>query len=77
MPTPKTNKKLLVDGLKTMGLTLFLMFLGPFILHAGFSNPNKPLYIPLIVCGILACSLAIYFGFNGIKTIMASLFGGK
>ena len=49
METPRTNKDLLVDGLKTMGLTLFLAFLGPFILHAGFSNPDKPLYIPLVI----------------------------
>ena len=77
MPTPKTNKKLLVDGLKTMGFTLLLMFLGPFILHAGFSNPDKPLYIPLVATGVLICCLAIYFGFKGIRRIMVSLCEGK
>jgi len=74
MTTPRTNRSLLVDGLKTMGITLFLAFLGPFILHAGFSNPDKPLYIPLIIAGILICGAAIYFGFKGIRTIMDSLF---
>jgi len=77
METPKTNKDLLVDGLKTMGITLFLLFLGPFILHAGFSNTDKPLYIPLVIAGIVICGLAIYFGFKGIRTIMNSLFGSK
>lgn len=75
METPRTNKELLVDGLKTMGITLFLLFLGPFILHAGFSNPDKPLYIPLVVVGVLICGAAIYFGFKGIRKIMDSLFG--
>ena len=77
METPRTNRNLLVDGLKTMGLTLFLAFLGPFILHAGFSNPDKPLYIPLVIAGILICGAAIYFGFKGIRSIMDSLFGRK
>ena len=77
METPKTNKELLVDGLKTMGMTLFLLFLGPFILHAGFSNPDKPLYLPLVVLGVLICGAAIFFGFKGVRTIMNSLFGQK
>ena len=77
METPRTNKDLLVDGLKTMGITLFLAFLGPLILHAGFSNPDKPLYIPLVITGVLICGAAIYFGFKGIQTIMDSLFGRK
>ncbi|MGB2143978.1 MAG: DUF6095 family protein [Flavobacteriaceae bacterium] len=74
METPRTNRNLLINGLKMMGITLFLAFLGPFILHAGFSNPDKPLYIPLIISGILICGAAIYFGFKGIRTIMDSLF---
>jgi hypothetical protein len=74
METPRTNRNLLINGLKMMGITLFLAFLGPFILHAGFSSPDKPLYIPLIIAGILICGAAIYFGFKGIRTIMDSLF---
>jgi hypothetical protein len=77
METPRTNKTLLVDGLKTMGITLFLAFLGPLILHVGFSNPDKPLYIPLIIAGVLMSGAAIYFGFKGIRVIMDSIFGKK
>lgn len=77
METPRTDRNLLVDGLKTMGLTLFLAFLGPFILHAGLSNPEKPLFIPLVIAGVLICGAAIFFGFKGIRTIMDSLFGEK
>jgi len=57
-----------------MGLTLVLLFLGPFLLHAGLSNPDKPLYIPLVVAGIVLCGLAIYMGFKGIRIIMDSIF---
>ena len=77
METRRTDKDLLVDGLKTMGITLFLAFLGPFILHVGLTNPDKPLYIPLVIAGMLICGAAIYFGFKGIRTIMDSLFGTK
>jgi len=77
METTRTNKELLGKGLKTMGITLFLMFLGPTTLHIGFSNPDKPLYIPLIIAGILICGTAIYFGFKGIQIVMKSLFETK
>ena len=74
MEQKHTNRALLVKGLKTMGLTLLLLFLGPFLLHAGLSNPNTPLYIPLVVAGIALCGTAIYMGFRGIKIIMDSVF---
>jgi hypothetical protein len=74
MEQKHTNRALFVKGLKTMGLTLLLLFLGPFLLHAGLSNPNKPLYIPLVVAGIALCGTAIYMGFRGIKIIMDSIF---
>lgn len=74
MEQKHTNRPLLVQGLKTMGLTLVLLFLGPFLLHAGWSNPNKLLYIPLVVTGIVLCGLAIYMGFKGIRIIMDSIF---
>jgi hypothetical protein len=74
MEQKHTNRALLVKGLKTMGLTLLLLFLGPFLLHAGLSNPDKPLHIPLVVVGIGVCGTAIYMGFRGIKIIMDSIF---
>ena len=74
MEPKRTNRPLLVQGLKTMGLTLVLLFLGPFLLHAGLSNPDKPLHIHLVVVGIGGCGTAIYMGFRGIKIIMDSIF---
>ena len=74
MEPKRTNRPLLVQGLKTMGITLVLLFLGPFLLHAGLSNPDKPLHIPLVVVGIGVCGTAIYMVFRGIKIIMDSIF---
>lgn len=75
MPTPKTNRDLLSQGLKTMVGTLLVMFVGPTLLHIGLSNPDKPLHLPLVIVGIGLCGYAIYLGFKGIRTLLKSLFG--
>lgn len=74
METHKTDKNILVKGLKTMGFSLGCMFLGPTLLHIAFSNKEKPLYIPILIVAILICSLAVYFAFKGINTILNSMF---
>lgn len=74
METKKTDKEVLTKGLKKMGISLVLMFLGPTILYIAFSNQEKPLYIPLLILGILACTAAIYFAFKGLNTILDSMF---
>lgn len=70
----KTNRVELYKGLKIMGLTLIFMFIGPTLLYVAFSNQEKPLYIPLLLSGLLICAAAIFFGFKGIRTIMNSMF---
>ena len=77
METKRTNKEILVKGLKLMGISLFLMFSGPTLLYIAFTNKEKPLYIPLLLLSVLLCSGAIYSAFKGIKTIMESLFNKK
>lgn len=74
MEENKTDKVVLVKGLKKMGLSLIFMFLGPSLLHIAFSNNEKPLYIPLLILGIIICGVAIFFAFKGIRTIMDSMF---
>ena len=68
--TKRTDKEALVKGIKTMGITLVLMFLGPTLLYIGFSNSDKPLYIPILIVGSIVSILAIYFAFKGLKQIM-------
>ena len=77
METKRTDRDVLAKGLKTMGLSLMCMFLGPTLLYVAFSNPEKPLYIPILIVSILICILAIFFAFKGIKTILDSMFKGN
>ncbi|GAA3791476.1 DUF6095 family protein [Corallibacter vietnamensis] len=77
METKRTNKTILVKGIKTMGISLLCMFLGPTLLYIAFSNQEKPLYIPILIVAILICILAIFLVFKGLKTIMDSMFYKK
>lgn len=74
METKKTDKDVLTRGIKKMGISLVLMFLGPSFIYIAFSNQEKPLYIPLLIFGIVACISAIYFAFKGLNTILDSMF---
>lgn len=74
METKRTNKEVLVKGLKIMGTSLGAMFLGPILIHIAFSHQEKPLYIPILVVAIIVCGLAIYLAFKGLNTIMDSMF---
>ena len=68
------NKTQLTKGIKTMGYTLILLFLAPFLLHQAFKNQDHPYFIPVLIVGIIATIAAIYFGFKGINTIVKALF---
>ncbi|MDO1500208.1 DUF6095 family protein [Winogradskyella maritima] len=75
METKRTDKDILVKGLKVMLGCLLCMFAGPFLLHTAFANNDKPLCIPLLILGGLLSIMAIFLLFKGINTIMKSLFG--
>ncbi|SFN78768.1 hypothetical protein SAMN04487989_1047 [Bizionia echini] len=72
--TKRTDKGVLLKGIKKMGVSLLCMFLGPTLLYIAFSNQEKALYIPLLIVGIIICGLALFFAFKGLKTIMDSMF---
>ncbi|WP_370228091.1 DUF6095 family protein [Mesoflavibacter sp.] len=74
METKSTDKEILIKGLKQLGLSLLLMFIGPSFLYLILSNKDKQFYIVLLILGIIICSLAVYFAFKGINTILKSLF---
>jgi len=57
-----------------MRIALVLMFLGPTLFYVAFSNSEKTLYIPILIVASIACGLAIFFAFKGLKTIMDSMF---
>lgn len=74
METKRTDKEILTKGLKKMGGSLILMFLGPTLIYIAFSNQEKSLYIPLLILGLLGCGFAIYLAFKGLNTILDSMF---
>lgn len=72
--TKKTDKELLGKGLKLMFGSLLCMFIGPIVIHSAFKNQQHPLYIPVLIIGLLIASFAIIFAFKGIRKIMNSIF---
>lgn len=73
----RTDKDLLVKGLKRLGVTVVLMFTAPFILWQAFKNEDKPLFWPICIIGVILAGYAVFMGFKGIKTVVDSVFGKK
>lgn len=77
MEKNKTDKKILVRGIKTLVFSLLSLFMGPIFLSVAFSNKEKPLYIPILIVGCLISGFAIFLLFRGIKIITNSMFKKK
>lgn len=73
----RTNKNILVKGLKQLTYTVMLMFLAPVVIWQAFKNEEHPLYWPVLVLGLILAIAAIGMGFKGIQTIMNALFAKK
>ncbi|MEM9867519.1 MAG: DUF6095 family protein [Bacteroidota bacterium] len=73
----RTDKKLLVKGIKCMGYTAGFMFLAPFTIYQAFKNEDHPAYVPVLVIGLLLAVTAIAMGFYTMKVFMDALFGKK
>ncbi|MEO9511376.1 MAG: DUF6095 family protein [Flavobacteriaceae bacterium] len=73
----RTDKELLVKGIKFIGYTVAFMFLAPLALFQAFKNQEHPAYVPVLVIGIALAVTAISFGFYTIKIFMDALFGKK
>jgi hypothetical protein len=77
METKRTDKTVLMKGVKFMVVSLLLMFGGPTLFYIVTTNKDKPFYEILLVIAILICIAAVYLAFKGIQTIMKSMFGEK
>lgn len=77
METKRTNKEILIKGLKKMAISLIMMFAGPTLFYIATTNKEKPLYVPILVISLLICAGAVFFAFKGLQTIMNSMFGKK
>ncbi|NHF59340.1 hypothetical protein FK220_008310 [Flavobacteriaceae bacterium TP-CH-4] len=73
----KTNRELLLKGIKFLGYTVALMFTAPFTIYQAFKNDGHPLYLPVLILGFILAVGAIFMGFRSIKTIMDAFFGKK
>ncbi|WP_209399921.1 DUF6095 family protein [Pseudozobellia sp. WGM2] len=73
----RTDKDLLVKGIKFLAYTIALMFMAPFVIYQAFKNQENVLYWPVLVLGLILGVGAIAMGFYSIKVILDSLFGSK
>lgn len=71
----RTNKELLITGLKYLAYTVALMFTAPVVLYQAFKNQDHPWYIPVLIIGGILALAAIGMGFYSIKTVVDALFG--
>ncbi len=70
-----TDKKILSKGIKYLGAALPLSFMGPAVLYSAFNNQEHPLYVAVLILGILATMGALFCMFKGILTVVKSMFG--
>lgn len=73
----RTDKEMLVKGIKQMAITALLMFIGPTLIYVALTDREQAVFLPLIAIGFLVSGFAIYMGFKGIKTIMDSIFNSN
>ncbi len=73
----KTDKDLLVKGIKYIAYTIALMFSAPVVIYQAFKNEEHAWYWPVLIVGLILGVSAIAMGFYGIKVILDSLFGKK
>jgi len=71
----RTNKKVLMTGVKYLALSLPLLFLAPYLITLGFMNKTNASFYVFFPIGLILAVTAIFFVFKGIKTIMKSMFG--
>ena len=70
----RTNKALLIKGIKFIAYTILLMFTAPAVIYQAFRNEGHPMYWPVLIIGLILAISAICLGFYSIKTIMDALF---
>ncbi|WP_041632884.1 DUF6095 family protein [Maribacter sp. HTCC2170] len=70
----RTNKDLLIKGVKHFVYTFILMFTAPVVLWQAFKNQEHAFYIPVLIVGIILAIAAIAMGFYSVKLIMDALF---
>ena len=70
----KTDKNLLIKGVKHFVYTFILMFTAPIVLWQAFKNQGHDFYIPVLIVGAILAIAAIAMGFYSVHLIMDALF---
>ena len=73
----RTDRDLIIKGLKHFAYTVALMFTAPIVLHQAFKNEGHTYYIPVLIVGIVLAFAAIAMGFYSVRLIVNALFGTK
>ena len=68
------NKELLFKGLSRLFIAILFAFTGPVIYTSAVQNEDNPFFIPVLGLGLIACILAILYGFRGIKLLVKGFF---
>jgi hypothetical protein len=68
------NKELIFKGLSRLFIAILFAFTGPVIYTSAVRNEDHPFFIPVLGFGLIACILAILYGFRGIKLLVKGLF---
>ncbi|MBU2946076.1 DUF6095 family protein [Zobellia uliginosa] len=77
MSQKRTDKDLLVKGIKHIAYTIALMFLAPGVIYQAFKNEGHPLYWPVLILGFIFAIAAILLAFYSLRLIMESIFGRR
>lgn len=73
----KTDKVLLIKGIRYFAITVALMFTAPVVIYQAFKNEGHQWYWPVLIIGFVLAIAAISMGFYSIKVIMDALFAKK
>lgn len=77
MENNKTDKSVLIKGIKTLVFAVLSLFIGPLLLSQALADKENSLYIPTLIIGCLISAFAVFLIFKGIKIIMNSMFKKK
>ncbi|WP_242135883.1 DUF6095 family protein [Aestuariivivens marinum] len=72
--TKRTDKNILLKGLKLMGGALACMFSGPSLIYISQTKIKPPIDMVILIIAIVLCCLALYLAYKGINTILDSMF---
>ncbi|TDQ30942.1 DUF6095 family protein [Zeaxanthinibacter enoshimensis] len=73
----RTDRELLIRGVKYLGITALLMFIAPVIIYQAFKNEGHPLYIYVLILGFIFALAAVGMGFYSIRTVVNAFFNKK